>query len=367
MPAPSPANAAGGGSPPAKTNAFANFSFTPNKANPPPLSLSTAFAAPAASSSTTATDTTKGDRLKLAFGFSKYLDNYGGEIRKDLRKPMEQFLRTYSMLKGVNREKTSTATTTSMTTASSTASAPAPAPFTFGSTMQASGSAPPLSSSTSTSGLGAPLFPPAKSVPKVDFSFGTAAAPTPGFSFGAPSKAAETTATSSSGTGGTSGFPFSFASNPTTTTSTSAAPPGNDGTDAAEEENTEPSTAGESADVDWDVVETFQIKVLRDNEEGTAKKFAEGQLKLQKHKTSNSCRMIMRSVTGKVMLNIAVNKDMGFLKTEQPRKGKPPLCRVMFKGIQDASKGSETFHLVCPKENVDTLYAKIQELAKSSA
>ena len=284
---------------------------------------------------------------------------------------MEQFIRTYSKLKGVDREKTSTATTSSTTTASTTASAPAPAPFTFGSTMQASGSVPPLSSSTSTSGLGAPLFPPAKSVPKVDFSFGTAAAPSPGFSFGAPSKAGETTATSSSGAGGTSGFSFSFggstnASNPTATTSTSTALPGNDGTDAAEEEDTEPSTAGESADVDWDIVDTFQIKVLRDVE-GKPTKFAEGQLKLQKHKTTSSCRIVMRSVTGKVVLNISVNKDMSFLKNEQARKAKPPLCRVIFKGIHDADKGSETFHLVCSKENLDTLHTKIEELAKSSA
>ena len=366
----SPATATGTGTKgeasPAKANPFSGFSFTKKSATPTTSAMS--LFPKSSTAKVPIASKKKQESLKLAEGFANDLDKHKSE-RKDLKAPMEQYLRTYIGLIDVEKatltSSTAPVTATTKTKAATVASVPkvvekpaAPLNFSFGSSTPAT--------SASNSNSAAPLFPPSSSAPKVEFSFAkksppapASAPPTGGFSFGAPAATAKTTS------GGATGGGFSFGG--VTATGVSApssltSPPSADNNVAEEEDKAEPSTTGESVDVDWDVVEEYSVKACRTSEKKLVK-FAEGPVKLQKHKTNDTCRMVMRNAAGKVSLNLAISKNMAFHKNESERKGKSPLCRVIFMGVEDATKGPETFQLVCTKEDLDKLHGKLQELA----
>jgi hypothetical protein len=122
----------------------------------------------------------------------------------------------------------------------------------------------------------------------------------------------------------------------------------------------------ESADDDWNLVNTTKVKVYhhRDKKAGP-KLFARGDLKLQTHKESSSNRMVLRDVAGKVLLNVGITNDTTFQKnTPTSKPGRTRVARIVFYAVREESVGPEMLTLVVKEENLDSLHGNLEELSK---
>jgi hypothetical protein len=116
----------------------------------------------------------------------------------------------------------------------------------------------------------------------------------------------------------------------------------------------------ESADVDWNGVYQCKAKVYHHRDEGKPSRFATGDIKVQRHKTNGTRRMVMRDVAGKVLMNMGISNGMSFHKIIKQGKA----C-VNFIGLMDTGRGSEMFLLLCRTDDLDKLHSTLEELAKS--
>jgi hypothetical protein len=122
----------------------------------------------------------------------------------------------------------------------------------------------------------------------------------------------------------------------------------------------------ESADDDWKLLFTTKAKVYHYRDEGTAKRFALGDLKLQELKENpNKQRMVMRDIAGKVLLNVAISSSMDFQKTLIEQKGgkSATLGRIVFYGVRDEEKGPEMLTIVSKGDGLDAFHDQLTKMS----
>jgi hypothetical protein len=317
------------------SNPFGNFSFAKKPSNafgsttlvplakPAAFFASTTLAAPKSATASTSAGGAKGSKYKtqqdeIAADFLENLKKWG--TRKDLKNPMRQFVAKSLALEPEVDTTPALATESKHLFPAVASSAPAAVPFSFST----------------------------KSSP---------GAPAPSFSFGgSTAKPASSPAPASS-----TGFSFNLAQ-PAAAAPAPAAPApaadAGDGEDGQVEDDEQIVLA--SADVDWNEVFQCKSRVYHHRDEGKPSRFASGDVKVQRHKTNGTRRMVMRDVAGKVLMNMGIASGMSFQKSIMQGK-----ARVNFVGLLDKDRGSELFLLLCKTDDLDKLHSTLEELAKS--
>jgi len=88
------------------------------------------------------------------------------------------------------------------------------------------------------------------------------------------------------------------------------------------------------------------------------KAYSAGVLRLYRHKTKGSRRLVIRNEVGKVQLNLTVQPGMKFTKKESKTTG-----RVFFSSVQDEQVGVEPFALIVKSSYLSELHEKLEQLA----
>jgi hypothetical protein len=314
---------------PRPSNPFASTTLVPpaNSAASNPFASITLAAPKPATASTSAVGAAKDYKTRqdeIAADFVKNLKKWG--IRKDLKIPTREFVVKYLSLEPEEDKTPALATELKPLFPAVATSAPATVPFSF--------------NTKSSPGAPAPTFSFGGSTAKPASS--PATAPITGFSFNLaqPVAAAPVAA------------PVPAASAP------APAADAGDGEDG--EEEADEQVVLESADVDWNGVYQCKAKVYHYRDEGKISRFGNGDIKVQRHKTNGTRRMVMRDVAGKVLMNMGISNGMSFHKIIKQGKA----C-VNFIGLMDTGRGSEMFLLLCRTDDLDKLHSTLEELAKS--
>ena len=316
------------------SNPFGNFSFAkPSNpfgsttlvplAKPAAFSASTTLAAPKSATVSTSAGGAKGYSTRqdeIAADFVENLKKWG--VRKDLKTPMRQFVAKYLSLEPEEDITPALATESKPLFPAVAITAPATVPFSF-STKPSPG------------------------------------APAPSFSFGGSAAKPASSPTPASSTGFSFNLAQPAAAAPASAPAAPAPAPSADAEDGEEVEADEQIVL-ESADVDWNQVFQCKARVYHHRDEGKPSRFASGDIKVQRHKTNGTRRMVMRDVAGKVLMNMGIASGMSFQKSIMQGK-----ARVNFVGLMDSDRGSEMFLLLCKTDELDKLHSTLEELAKS--
>jgi len=160
--------------------------------------------------------------------------------------------------------------------------------------------------------------------------------------------------------------PFSFASTNSGTNKEKSSEEDAKEKDDGDEDS--PAIQQGKGDPDWDTLaEVGPVKIYHLNDPKKADsgytEFARGKLLLQRHKTNDSKRMLMRHESGiAVLVNMKVDPGMKFTKTTTKRKGQTRMD-VAFTGTNDVERGYESFRILSRADVGERLYSKLTELS----
>ena len=243
---------------------------------------------------------------------------------------------------------------------------------TFGSNPVAAAKPPASASSPSTSG---PLFGSNTSTSSNLFG-GAFSAAKPNFAFGGNGNKEPDLATTSDSTSGLqfqpsqpasapSPVPFSFSSftpatattEPTTkaTTDLKSSDVTNDNSTDVEDRSVE-----EAVDPDYDTVARIPKAKLRRLEDGKYAEIGTGSLKIERHKTNDTTRLVLRNLgSGAIMANLSIDSHMVTLKKSDPGEKKQK-GQIVFKSKLNPTSPVETLYLLTKFEDLDETFNKMK-------
>ena len=234
------------------------------------------------------------------------------------------------------------------------------------------GSTPVAASSPSTSG---PLFGNNTSTSSNIFG-GAVPAAKPSFSFGGNGNKGPDLATTSDSTPGfqfqpsqpapaPAPLPFSFSNvtpatattKPTTesTTDLKSADDTNDNSADAEDPSVE-----EAVDPHWDTVHRVLKAKLRRVEDGKYAEIGTGSLKIERHKTNGTTRLVIRNLgSGAIIANVSIDSAFVTLKKSDPGEKKQK-GQIVFKSKLKPTSPVETLYLLTKFEDLDETFNKMK-------
>jgi len=108
-----------------------------------------------------------------------------------------------------------------------------------------------------------------------------------------------------------------------------------------------------------------KINAFHFRKENKPTKFATGTLKIQSSKeTPTVCRMVLRDLAGRVLINLGISKGMSLTKNLVLSKGahKKAQGSIAFIGLMEGRQ-PEKFLFICSPENLDEFHSTLLRLA----
>lgn len=119
----------------------------------------------------------------------------------------------------------------------------------------------------------------------------------------------------------------------------------------------------EKAYLEEDILHEVRVMLFKKSVKAWEKSTT-GPLRVLRHKVTGKHRIVIRNQCGKVHLNVALTKGMKFDKSEK-NSAKGKLTYLTFLGLENESKGWESFMLQVRPESRNELHALLESLTKS--